>query len=329
MLLAKINGLKANAKNYSTRTKLGRFKFLQIAKAYYTISRMNNLPRWRSYVALLRLHQPIGLFLLLWPTLWALWIASAGAPSFKSVALFTLGTLLTRSLGCVINDIADRKLDGFVARTRQRPLVTGRVNLKEAKLLFIVLATLALLVVLQFNFLTIKLAGLGLLLICIYPYTKRYTYWPQLFLGLIFGAWSILLAFAAQIGKIPTIAWLVFMTGYLWCLAYDTIYAMVDREEDRKIGIKSSALALDRYDVLFIAVVESVFVLLLILIGTRLHLHFAYYSMLMLVVGLLCYQHYLIKDRKPAACFKAFLNNAWIGALIFLGFFLSLHGGAV
>ena len=303
MLLAKINGLKAKAKNYSTRTKLGRFKFLQIAKAYYTISRMNNLPRWRSYVALLRLHQPIGLFLLLWPTLWALWIASAGAPPFKSVALFTLGTLLTRSLGCVINDIADRKLDGFVARTRQRPLVTGRVNLKEAKLLFIVLATLALLVVLQFNFLTIKLAGLGLLLICIYPYT--------------------------QTGKIPTIAWLVFMAGYLWCLAYDTIYAMVDREEDRQIGIKSSALALDRYDVLFIAVVESVFVLLLILIGTRLHLHFAYYSMLILVVGLLCYQHYLIKDRKPAACFRAFLNNAWIGALIFLGFFLSLHGGAV
>lgn len=329
MLLAKINGLKANAKNYFMRAKPGRFKFLQIAKAYYTISFMNNLPRWRSYVALLRLHQPIGLFLLLWPTLWALWIASAGAPHFKSVALFVAGTLLTRSLGCVINDIADRKLDGFVARTQQRPLVTGKVSLKEAKRVFIVLAVLALLVVLQFNLLTLKLAGLGLVLICIYPYTKRYTYWPQLFLGLIFGAWSILMAFAAQTGKIPSIAWLVFMAGYLWCLAYDTIYAMVDREEDRQIGIKSSALALDRYDVLFIAVVESIFVLLLILIGIRLHLHFAYYSMLTLVVGLLYYQHTLIKDRKPAACFKAFLNNAWIGALIFLGFFLSLHGGAV
>ncbi len=325
MLLAKINGLKANAKNCFIRGKLYRFKFLQIAKTYYTISFMNNLPRWRSYLALLRLHQPIGLFLLLWPALWALWIASAGAPHLKSVLLFIVGTCLTRSLGCVINDMADRKWDGFVTRTEQRPLVTGKVSLKEAKLLCIVLAILALLVVLQFNRLTIKLAGLGLVLICIYPYTKRYTYWPQLFLGLIFGAWSILLAFAAQTGKIPAIAWLVFMAAYLWCLAYDTIYAMVDREEDRRIGIKSSALALDRYDTLFIALVESVFVLLLILIGIRLHLHFFYYSMLTFVVGLLCYQHYLIKDRKPASCFKAFLNNAWVGALIFLGFFLSLH----
>lgn len=299
---------------------------MQIAKAYYTISGMNNLPRWRSYVALLRLHQPIGLFLLLWPTLWALWIASAGTPHFKTVALFIVGTLLTRSLGCVINDIADRKLDGFVARTEQRPLVTGKVSLKEAKLLFSVLAILAFLVVLQFNLLTIKLAGLGLVLIGIYPYTKRYTYWPQLFLGLIFGAWSILMAFAAQTGKIPAMAWLVFMAGYLWCLAYDTIYAMIDREEDRQIGIKSSALALGRYDTLFIALVESAFVLLLILIGIKLRLHLAYYSMLALTTGLLCYQHILIKDRKPASCFKAFLNNAWIGALIFLGFFLSVHG---
>ena len=325
MLLAKINGLKANAKNYSMGGKPGQFKFLQIANAYYTISFMNNLPRWRAYLALLRLHQPIGFFLLLWPTLWALWIASAGAPHFKIVALFIAGVLLTRSLGCVVNDIADRKLDGFVTRTEQRPLVTGKVSLKEAKLLFILLATLALLVVLQFNFLTLKLAALGLLLMCIYPYTKRYTHWPQLFLSLIFGGWSILMAFAAQTGKIPVMAWLVFMAGYLWCLAYDTIYAMVDRESDRQIGIKSSALALERYDILFIGLVELAFVLVLILIGIKLHLHWAYYSMLTFAAALLCYQHILIRERKPAACLKAFLNNAWIGALIFLGFFLSGH----
>lgn len=292
--------------------------------SYYTISGMNYLPRWRAYSALLRLHQPIGIFLLLWPALWALWIANAGAVDFKILVLFIIGAVLTRSLGCVMNDIADRNLDAFVTRTQHRPLATGAVSLKEAILILIVLMSLAFLVVCQLNHLTIELAGIAVIMMAIYPLTKRYIQWPQLFLGVVFGAWSILMAFAAETGKIPAIAWLLFLAAYAWCVAYDTIYAMVDREDDRRIGIKSSALTLGQHDVMFIAIIESGFVLLLSIIGYCLKVHLAYYVMLMLIVGLLIYQHYLIKDRKPEACFKAFLNNAWIGGVVFLGFFLGL-----
>ena len=285
---------------------------------------MNYLPRWRAYIALLRLHQPIGIFFLLWPALWALWIASAGAVDFKILALFIIGAVLTRSLGCVMNDIADRNLDGFVARTQHRPLATGAVSLKAAVLILLVLSLLAFLVVYQLNDLTIELAGIAVVMMAIYPFTKRYIEWPQLFLGIVFGAWSILMAFAAETGKIPAIAWLLFLAAYGWCVAYDTIYAMVDRDDDRRVGIKSSALALGQREVVFIAILETVFVLLLSLIGFYLKVYWVYYVMLVLVVALLIYQHFLIKDRKPEACFKAFLNNAWIGGLIFLGFFFGL-----
>ncbi|MEN9916643.1 MAG: 4-hydroxybenzoate octaprenyltransferase [Pseudomonadota bacterium] len=292
--------------------------------AYYTIDYMNTLPRWRAYLALLRLHQPIGIFLLLWPALWALWIANAGIVDIKMLILFSIGALLTRSLGCVINDIADRNLDGLVARTRFRPLATGAVSLSEAMILLIVLSVLAGLVVYQLNRLTIELAFIAVGMIVIYPFTKRYIAWPQLFLGIVFGAWSILMAFTAETGKIPGIAWLLFLAAYGWCVAYDTIYAMVDREDDKRVGIKSSAIALGRHEVQFIAALECVFVLLLVIIGRCLNLHPIYYAILILVVGLFIYQHYLIKDRKPAACFQAFLNNAWIGGLVFLGFFLGM-----
>lgn len=292
--------------------------------AYYTIDYMNTLPRWRAYLALLRLHQPIGIFLLLWPALWALWIANAGIVDIKMLILFSIGALLTRSLGCVINDIADRNLDGLVARTRFRPLATGAVSLSEAMILLIVLSVLAGLVVYQLNRLTIELAFIAVGMIVIYPFTKRYIAWPQLFLGIVFGAWSILMAFTAETGKIPGIAWLLFLAAYGWCVAYDTIYAMVDREDDKRVGIKSSAIALGRHEVQFIAALECVFVLLLVIIGRCLNLHPIYYVILILVVGLFIYQHYLIKDRKPAACFQAFLNNAWIGGLVFLGFFLGM-----
>lgn len=286
---------------------------------------MNYLPRWRSYFVLLRLHQPIGIFLLLWPALWALWIASAGAVDFKMFALFTIGAVLTRSLGCVMNDIADRNVDGFVSRTRRRPLATGEVSLKEALCLVVSLMLLALFVVCQFNDLTRVLAVIAVIMMAIYPFTKRYIEWPQLFLGLVFGAWSTLMAFSAKTGKIPAIAWLLFLAAYIWCVAYDTIYAMVDREDDRRVGIKSSALALDHHEVRFIAALESGFVLLLSSLGICLHLHVIYFVMLTLAVGLFVYQHYLIRDRKPEACFKAFLNNAWIGGVIFLGFFFGVH----
>lgn len=285
---------------------------------------MNYLPRWQAYLALLRLHQPIGIFLLLWPALWALWIADAGTVNFKIIALFTIGAVLTRSLGCVMNDIVDRNLDGFVTRTQHRPLATGEVSLKEALLILVVLTSLAFLVVYQLNRLTIALAGVALGMIVVYPFSKRYIRWPQLVLGIVFGAWPILMAFAAETGKIPAIAWLLFLAAYAWCVAYDTIYAMVDREDDKRIGINSSALTLGQYDVMFITVIESGFVILLSILGVCLSVHSVYYVMLLAVVGLLIYQHYLIKDRKPELCFKAFLNNAWIGGLIFLGFFFGL-----
>lgn len=293
--------------------------------SYYTIDPMNTLPRWRSYLALLRLHQPIGIFLLLWPALWALWIAGAGVVDVKILVLFIIGVLLTRSLGCVMNDIADRNLDGLVARTRQRPLATGAVSLQEAVLLLIILSLLAWLVVYQLNHLTIELAIIAAGMIAVYPFTKRFIAWPQLFLGIVFGAWSILMAFAAETGKIPGVAWLLFLAAYAWCVAYDTIYAMVDREDDRQVGIKSSAIALGRHDVVFIAALECAVVLLLVFIGCWLKLLPIYYVILSGVVGLFIYQHHLIKDRKPEACFKAFLNNAWIGGLIFLGFFWGMH----
>lgn len=294
--------------------------------SYYTISGMNYLPRWRAYFALLRLHQPIGIFLLLWPALWALWIARAGAIDFKILALFIIGAVLTRSLGCVMNDIADRNLDGFVTRTQHRPLATGAVSLQEAVLILIVLTLLAFLVVYQLNRLSIELAVIAAGMIALYPFTKRYIAWPQLFLGIVFGAWSILIAFAAETGKIPSMAWLLFLAAYAWCVAYDTIYAMVDREDDKRVGIKSSAIALGPHDVKFIAALECGFVLLLSIIGLCLKLNIIYYVMLVLVIGFFIYQYHLIKDRKPEACFKAFLNNAWVGGLIFLGFFFGMQG---
>lgn len=293
--------------------------------SYYTIDCMNTLPRWRAYSALLRLHQPIGIFLLVWPALWALWIASAGAIQVKIFALFIIGAVLTRSLGCVMNDIADRNLDGFVTRTQDRPMATGAVSLKEAVVILIILMSLAFLVVCQLNHLTIELAGGAVVMMAVYPLTKRYIAWPQLVLGFVFGAWSILMAFAAETGKIPAIAWLLFLAAYAWCVAYDTIYAMVDREDDRRIGIKSSAIALGRHDVVFIAALECGFVSLLVIIGYRLNVQPIYYVMLSLVVSLFIYQHHLIKARKPEACFQAFLNNAWIGSLVFLGFFFGVN----
>lgn len=294
--------------------------------SYYTIDCMNTLPRWRAYFTLLRLHQPIGIFLLLWPALWALWVARGGAVDFKILVLFIIGAVLTRSLGCVMNDIADRNLDGFVTRTRHRPLATGAVSLQEAVLILIILTLLAFLVVYQLNRLSIALAVIAAGMIALYPFTKRYIAWPQLFLGIVFGAWSILMAFAAETGKIPSMAWLLFLAAYVWCVAYDTIYAMVDREDDKQVGIRSSAIALGPHDVKFIAALECGFVLLLSIVGFCLKLGIVYYVMLALVIGLFIYQHYLIKDRKPEACFKAFLNNAWIGGLIFLGFFFGMHG---
>jgi 4-hydroxybenzoate polyprenyltransferase len=282
---------------------------------------MKQLYHLRVYAHLLRINQPIGSFLLLWPTLWALWIAGNGHPSRKLVFLFIIGTFLMRGLGCVMNDIADRNFDAFVTRTKKRPLATGEITLKEALILLLILSGLALGLVLQFNALTIRLSVIGILLAFVYPYMKRFTYWPQSVLGLAF-SWGIPMAFAAQMNRVPTIAWLLFICASLWPLAYDTIYAMVDREDDKRLGIKSTALLLGQHEILFIAVVHVIFVTLLACLGFFLQLQVIFYYLLSLASGLLLYQHYLIKDRKPDSCFKAFLNNAWVGGLLFLGFFL-------
>ncbi len=285
---------------------------------------MNQHYRFRAYAHLLRLHQPIGSLLLLWPTLWALWLAGNGHPSFKLVFLFTLGTFLMRGLGCVVNDIADRNFDGLVTRTKKRPLATGALGLKEALVLLLILCGLALVLVMQLNNLTIKLSIIGLGLALIYPYCKRFTYWPQWVLGLAF-SWGIPMAFAAQTNKVPVIAWLLFFSASLWPLAYDTMYAMVDRDDDKYIGIKSTALLFGDNETRFIGVVQCSFIALLVYLGLLLQLHGIFYFILTFVSGLLVYQQYLIKDRKAERCFKAFLNNTWVGALIFLGFVLGMQ----
>jgi len=282
---------------------------------------MNILQRLTSYSHLMRLNKPIGILLLLWPTLWALSITSLDGIDIHNWLVFILGVVVMRSAGCVINDIADRNFDTYVERTKNRPLATKRINLLEAIGLFCGLCLIALILVLQLNLLTIKLSVVALALAIIYPFTKRFTYWPQLVLGLAF-AWAIPMVFTAQLNHVPAIGWALFSIGVLWPLTYDTIYAMVDREDDRKIKIKSTALLFKSYDRLIIGVFQITFLILLIMVGIWLQLNIIYYASILLSAGLLIYQQYLIKARQPEQCFKAFLNNNWLGAVLFLGFIL-------
>lgn len=275
------------------------------------------------YCQLMRLHKPIGIFLLLWPTLWALWLAAHSLPDTKILIIFIVGTVIMRSAGCVINDIADRHFDGHVKRTRERPLVTGRVTLKEAISLFLLLCCSAFILILFLNSFTQLLAIGGLCLAILYPFTKRFTYWPQLVLGAAFG-WAVPMAFAAQTNTLSTTAWALFMIAILWPLAYDTIYAMVDREDDRLIGIKSTALLFESYDRLFIGIIQVIIIVLLWLIGQWQQLGYSYYVGLALGTLHFIYQQYLIKDRIPERCFKAFLSNNWFGLIIFIGLIISV-----
>jgi 4-hydroxybenzoate polyprenyltransferase len=274
------------------------------------------------YLKLMRFHRPIGIWLLLWPILWALWIAKQGTPDFKILTIFILGTVVMRAAGCVINDFADRKFDGFVTRTKDRPLASGQVSIKEAGILFFILCISALALVLQLNSFTIKLSVVALLLATIYPFTKRITYWPQFFLGLAF-AWGVPMAFAAQTNHITNIAWWIFAVAVLWPLAYDTMYAMVDQTDDKKIGIKSTAILFGRYNQFIIGIIQILILGLLIFIGIQAQLKLSYYFSLAMAAGLFSYQQYLIKDHNPQQCFKAFLNNQWAGLIIFLGIFTS------
>ncbi len=274
-----------------------------------------------AFAQLMRLDKPIGIYLLLWPTLWALWVAAEGIPHTDVLIIFVLGVVVMRSAGCVINDFADRRVDGHVSRTRNRPLPSGRVSEKEALLLFAVLCLFAFILVLFTNRQTIMLSFGGLLLASCYPFMKRYTYLPQVVLGAAF-AWAVPMAFTAQTGEVTRLAWLIYAATLLWTVAYDTLYAMVDREDDLKIGIKSTAILFGEADRLIVGVLQALVILTLVLLGQQLSLGFWYYLSLVAASGLFIHQQYLIRNRETARCFQAFLNNHWVGSLVFAGLFL-------
>jgi len=275
-----------------------------------------------AYFRLIRLDKPIGILLLLWPTLWALWIASAGFPDVKILTVFVLGTVLMRSAGCVMNDLADRNFDGHVTRTHKRPLVAGEVSVKQALLLAALLSLISFGLVLFLNGLSIALSFAALFLAASYPFTKRFFALPQAYLGIAFG-FGIPMAFAAVQGIVPVAAWLMLLANVAWSLAYDTEYAMVDRPDDLKIGIRSSAITFGRFDVLIVMFFYMLMLGLLAYVGLLLQLGSVYYLSLVGASLVVCYHYTLIKTRQPEGCFKAFLHNNWVGALIFGGVFLN------
>jgi 4-hydroxybenzoate polyprenyltransferase len=278
--------------------------------------------RLYQYALLMRWHRSVGIGLLLWPTLSALWIANHGIPNPLITLIFVLGVILMRSAGCVINDCIDYRFDGHVQRTCNRPLVTGKVTRKEALLLFIGLCAAAASLLGELNRMTVQLAGVAVLLAVGYPFMKRITHLPQLFLGVAF-AWGIPMAFAAQTNTLPLNAWLLFASTLLWIVAYDTLYAMADREEDKRIGVKSIAILLDKWDKLTVGLLFAATLLILVILGIRLGVGIVYYIGLGVAAALAIYQLYLIRNRDPQLCFKAFLHNNEFGAMIFLGIFFS------
>ena len=281
--------------------------------------------RWRrlrrslhEYALLTRLHRPIGTLLLLWPALWALWLAAGGIPDLGLLAIFLAGTLLMRSAGCVINDFADRDFDPHVARTRDRPLAARRVSPYEALGLFGALMLAAFLLALQLDPLTFRLSFVGAALAASYPFFKRFFPAPQLYLGIAFG-WAVPMAFAAQAGSIPRLGWLVFLVTVLWAGIYDTLYAMVDRDDDRRIGIRSTALLFGDMDRVAIGVMQAIMIGGLVLIGRSAELGAAYAVGVVVAAGLFTWQQWQVRGRARDACFAAFLNNNYVGFAVFLG----------
>lgn len=275
------------------------------------------------YAQLMRLNRPIGILLLLWPTLWSLWLAAGGFPRWDLLIIFTLGVVLMRSAGCVINDFADRRIDGHVARTKERPLATGRVSSREALGLFTVLCVMAFGLVLMTNTLTIWLSLGGLALAACYPFMKRHTHLPQVVLGAAF-AWSIPMAFAAQSGALATELWLIYLAVVLWTVVYDTFYAMVDRDDDKRIGVKSTAILFGEHDRIMTGCLQVLALYALVLMGGRFEMGVTYYLSLVVVAGLFVYQQFLIRFREREACFRAFLNNHWVGMAVFVGIVVDL-----
>lgn len=270
------------------------------------------------YFRLMRLDRPIGSLLLLWPTLSALWIAAEGKPDLLVLVVFILGVIIMRSAGCVINDFADRKIDGLVSRTVNRPLITGELEAKDAIKLFVALAIIALLLVSLLNSFTIWMSLVGLFLAATYPFMKRYTYLPQIYLGTAFG-WAIPMAFAAQTNHVPTVAWLLFLANILWTTAYDTYYAMADRKDDLLAGVKSTAILFGEDDRVIIGILQLSFLLIMVLIGGQLELSWIYYVGIAAAFALCVYQQKITENREAAQCMHAFLNNNWVGAVLFIG----------
>lgn len=275
-----------------------------------------------AFHRLMRTDKPIGALLLLWPTLWALWVATPGIPQPWILAVFVTGVWLMRTAGCVVNDYVDRKFDGHVKRTVSRPLPSGAVTEKEARNLFMVLVLLAFLLVLTLNAMTILLSVAALALAWVYPFMKRYTHLPQVVLGAAFG-WSIPMAFAAVSESMPLSCWLMFLANILWVVAYDTQYAMIDRDDDIKIGIKSTAILFGRYDKLIIGTLQLGVMALMALFGWLNGLGLGYYWSILVVGVLFVYQQKLFANREREACFKAFMNNNYVGLVLFLGLAIS------
>ncbi len=275
------------------------------------------------WLRLMRFDRPIGIALLLWPTWWGLWLAAGGVPSLKNLVIFTLGVVVMRAAGCVINDYADRDLDPKVERTRARPIAAGEIRPRQALVLFFALLGVALVLVLLTNRLTVLMAFAGALLAGSYPFFKRFTHFPQVVLGAAFG-WSIPMAFAAEAGQLPALAWWLFATNLLWTVIYDTEYAMADRADDLKAGVKSTAIAFGRFDVPILATLMGLTTALLMLIGLIYLPTPAYFTAVALVFFHFQYQLWRIRNRNPQACFNAFLGNHWIGMFLFIGIALSL-----
>ncbi|MFV8905764.1 4-hydroxybenzoate octaprenyltransferase [Serratia fonticola] len=278
--------------------------------------------KWQAYCHLMRIDKPIGTLLLLWPTLWALWLAGGRIPSPSVLLVFVLGVFLMRAAGCVVNDYADRAFDGHVKRTAGRPMPSGRVSEKEAKILFVSLVLVSFALVLTLNAMTIWLSLAALALAWVYPFMKRVTNLPQVVLGAAFG-WSIPMAYAAVSESLPLSCWLLFLANICWTVAYDTLYAMVDRDDDVKIGIKSTAVLFGRHDKLIVGVLQFATLLLMLWVGYLMQLGGAFYWSLLLAGALFIHQQKQVAGRDRDACFRAFLNNNYVGLVLFIGIALS------
>jgi 4-hydroxybenzoate polyprenyltransferase len=270
----------------------------------------------------MRLDRPVGTWLLLWPALWAMWIAGAGQPRPKVLIVFVAGVVVMRAAGCVINDFADRDIDPYVRRTRDRPLAARHVSPVEALVLFVVLIAIALWLVTRLDRFTVELACVGALLTVSYPFVKRVFPLPQLYLGISFGGWSVLMAYAAQAGSLPRVAWVLYIAAVIWAAIYDTIYAMIDREDDIRIGVKSSAILFADMDRLLIGAMQAMMLYALYLVGIDMHFGRWYYGGIAGALALFAWQQWLIRRRHPAGCLRAFLNNQYVGLVLFVGILL-------